>query len=87
MKSKHGDIHDDGCWNSEKMVNQTESYRLFNNMISLCSFSTILWGMLAKQKKPWLGTGWIFSHVKTTYNAQPGYEWSLESNRGLGWYS
>jgi hypothetical protein len=62
MKSKHGDIlvppdsptRDDGCWNAEKMVNQTESLRLFNNAISLCSFSTILWGMLAKQK---LGTG------------------------------
>src|SRR6267378_7751005 len=46
MMSKHGDIlvlpesstDDDGCWNAEKMVNQTESYRLFNNAISLCSF-------------------------------------------------
>jgi hypothetical protein len=48
MKSKHGDIlvlpdsssstDDDGCWNAEKMVNQTESYQLFNNAISLCSF-------------------------------------------------
>jgi hypothetical protein len=65
MKSKHGDIlvppesstNDDGCWNAEKMVNQTESHRLFNNAISLCSLSTILWDMLAKQKKPWLGTG------------------------------
>jgi hypothetical protein len=64
MKSKHGDIlglpesstDDDGCWNAEKMVDQTESYRLFNNAISLCSFSTILCGMLAKQKKPWLGS-------------------------------
>ena len=64
MKSKHGDILvlpesstiDDGYWNAEKMVNEKESYRLFNNAISLCSFSTILWGMLAKPKKPWLGT-------------------------------
>jgi hypothetical protein len=52
MKSKHGHIlvlptDDDGCWNAEKMVNQTESYRLFNNAISLCSFSSILYGMLA----------------------------------------
>ena len=39
MKSKHGDIlvlpesstNDDGCYNAEKMVNQTENYRLFNN--------------------------------------------------------
>src|SRR6267378_6492115 len=45
IKSKHGDIlllpesstNDDSCWNAEKMVNQTESYRLFNNAISLCS--------------------------------------------------
>jgi hypothetical protein len=29
--------NDDCCWNAEKMVNQTESYRLFNNAISLCS--------------------------------------------------
>jgi hypothetical protein len=62
MKSKHGHIlvlptDDDGCWNAEKMVNQTESYRLFNNAISLCSFSSILYGMLVKQKKPWLRTG------------------------------
>jgi hypothetical protein len=61
MKSKHGHLlvlptDDDGCWNAEKMVNQTESYRLFNNAISLCSFSSILY-MLAKQKKPWLRTG------------------------------
>jgi hypothetical protein len=42
-KSKYGDIlvlleystDDDGCWNAEKMVNQTESYRLFYNAISL----------------------------------------------------
>ena len=46
MKSEYGDIlvllesstDDDGCWNAEKMVNQTESYRLFYNAISLCSF-------------------------------------------------
>src|ERR1700740_165234 len=46
MKSKHGDIlvlpesstDDDGCWDAEKMVIQTESYRLLNNAISLCSF-------------------------------------------------
>jgi len=37
MKSKHGDIlvlpessiNVDGCWNAEKMVNQTESHQLF----------------------------------------------------------
>jgi hypothetical protein len=53
MKSKHGDILvlpesstiDDGYWNAEKMVNEKESHRLFNNAISLCSVSTILWGM------------------------------------------
>ena len=64
MRSKHGDILvlpesstiDDGYWNAEKIVNEKESHRLFNNAISLCSFSTILWGMLAKPKKPWLGT-------------------------------
>jgi len=50
-------INVDGCWNAEKMVNQTESHQLFNNAISLYSFSTILWGILAKPKKPWLGTG------------------------------
>ena len=46
MKSKHGDIlvlpesstDDDGFWDAEKMVIQTESYRLLNNAISLCSF-------------------------------------------------
>src|SRR5712664_4109076 len=45
IKSKHGDIlllpesstNDDCCWNAEKMVNQTESYRLFNHAISHCS--------------------------------------------------
>jgi len=58
MKSKHGDIlvlpesstNDDSCWNAEKMVNQKEGHRLFNNAISLCSFSTVLWGMLAKPR-------------------------------------
>jgi hypothetical protein len=46
MKSKYGDIlvlpesstDDDGCWNAEKMVNQTKSYRLFYNAISLWYF-------------------------------------------------
>jgi hypothetical protein len=46
MKSKHGDIlvlpdsstDDDGCWDAEKMVNQTGSYQLLNNAISLFSF-------------------------------------------------
>jgi hypothetical protein len=65
MKSKHGDIlvlpessiNVDGCWNAEKMVNQTESHQLFNNAISLCSFSTFLLRMLAKPMKPWLGPG------------------------------
>src|ERR1700743_1026150 len=58
MKSKHGDIlvlpeystDDDGCWNAEKMVNQTESYRLFNNAISLCSFfGTCSWDLQPRE--------------------------------------
>jgi len=65
MKSKHGGIlvlpesstNVDGCWNAEKMVNYTESHRLFNYATSLCSLSTILWGMLVKKLIPWLGTG------------------------------
>ena len=71
MKSKHGDIlvlpesstNDDSCWNAEKMVNQTESHRLFNN-ISLCSFSTILWGRYACKAKE--------AVVGNRVNLQPG---------------
>ena len=80
MKSKHGDIlllpesstNDGSCWNAEKMVNQTGSYRLFNNAISFCSFSTTLWGMLAKPLKLWLGIVWIFGQVKSTCNTLHG---------------
>jgi len=56
IKSKHGDIlvlpesstDDDGYWNAEKMVNQMESYPTQYRSVHF------FWGMLAKQKKPWL---------------------------------
>jgi len=58
IKSKHGDIlllpesstNDDGCWNAEKMVNQTESHQLFNNAISLYSFSKFFGAYLLSQR-------------------------------------
>src|ERR1700727_1853300 len=50
MKLKHGDIlvlpessaDDDSCWNAEKMVNQKEGHRLFNDAISLFVFDNSL---------------------------------------------
>ena len=47
--------------------------------IALFVFDSSL-GHACKAKKPWLGTGWIFSQVKSTCNAQHGIR--MELNRG-----
>ena len=77
IKSKHGDIlllpesstNDDCCWNAEKMVNQTESYRLFNNAISLCSqFFGAYDESIFNDTWKKVGIGWLTPKSRVSWN-------------------